>query len=190
MTEASSFLPQTRSTTFLLILNKYIFTFLCYIHYVNNLKPMLQKNLTLYLLIVVRKEGLSFSTEWLLHKKKVTYALVVFGMFVFVSKDKLRVSAVNRVVEETIFIGMPIPRRKVKRRGGGINTVCVKSSKQINMRRLTLAESFQKNTFFHFVQLLSLWSSLHGPNSGTGVSDPCFHTVRNMIKFTGNPQFL
>lgn len=62
MTEASSFflLPQTRSTTFLLILNKYIFTFLCYIHYVNILKPMLQKNLTLYLLIVVRKEGLSF----------------------------------------------------------------------------------------------------------------------------------
>lgn len=70
MTEASSFFffffkPQTRSTTFLLILNKYIFTFLCYIHYVN----ILQKNLALYLLIVVRKEGLLFPSEWLLHKK-------------------------------------------------------------------------------------------------------------------------
>lgn len=68
-----------------------------------------------------------FSIEWLLHKKKITYASVVFGMFVwfffclffFKSQDKLRVSAVNRVVEETISIGMPIPRRKVKGKGSG-----------------------------------------------------------------------
>lgn len=77
MTEASSFFfvfsfffftTNSEHYFFHLILNKYIFTFLCYIHYVNILKPNVTKR-TLYLLIVVRKEGLSFSIEWLLHKK-------------------------------------------------------------------------------------------------------------------------
>lgn len=40
--------------------------------------------------------------------------LACFFFFFLKSQDKLRVSAVNRVVEETISIGMPIPRRKVK----------------------------------------------------------------------------
>lgn len=77
MTEASSFfflffLPQTRSTTFfLLILNKYIFTFLCYVHYVNNLKTKCYKR-TYNLVPVNRSEegGTVVSTEWLLHKNK------------------------------------------------------------------------------------------------------------------------
>lgn len=62
------------------------------------------------------------------------------------SQDMLRVSAVKRVVEETISIGMSIPHRKSERkeRRGGVNTVCVKSLGQTNMRRPTLAESFQK----------------------------------------------
>lgn len=68
----------------------------------------------------------------------------------------MTVSAVNRLVEETVSIGMPIPCRKVKgwreggKDGGGgrvINTVCVKSSEQINKRRLKLAESFQKEKY-------------------------------------------
>lgn len=73
MTEASSYLPQTRSTTFLLILNKYIFTFLCYIHYVNILKVIKEANL-----VPVRhseeeeKEGEGLvSCQWLLHKNKL-----------------------------------------------------------------------------------------------------------------------
>lgn len=42
---------------FLLILNKYIFTFVCYIHYVNQVK---KEPKTLYQLTVVKKEGLLF----------------------------------------------------------------------------------------------------------------------------------
>lgn len=126
MTEASSFflLPQTRSTTFLLILNKYIFTFLCYIHYVNILKPMLQKNLTLYLLIVVRKEGLSFplmAAVALKQTKKTTQKIHMHWLYLacfVLSQDTLRVSAVKRVVEETISIGMSIPHRRSEVRGG------------------------------------------------------------------------
>lgn len=40
---------------------------------------------------------------------------------------------------------------------GGGDAACVKSSEQINQRRPTPAESFQKNTFFHFVQLLEFF---------------------------------
>lgn len=56
MTEASSYLPQTRSTTFLLILNKYIFTFLCYIHYVNILKTKCYRYIFIYIYIYIKKE--------------------------------------------------------------------------------------------------------------------------------------
>lgn len=56
----------------------------------------------------------------------------------FLSQDKLSVSAVNRVVEETISIGMPIPRRKVKGGGGGINTLCeiIRADKQEEAGRI------------------------------------------------------
>lgn len=57
----------------MLILNKYIFTFLCYIHYVNILKVIKEANL-----VPVRhseeeeKEGEGLvSCQWLLHKNKL-----------------------------------------------------------------------------------------------------------------------
>lgn len=41
------------------------------------------------------------------------------------------------VIEETISIGMPIPRGRVRgKEEGGVNTVRVKSSEQINKRRI------------------------------------------------------
>lgn len=49
MTEASSFFfsfffyHKLGALLFLLILNKYIFTFLCYVHYVNSLKTNVTK---------------------------------------------------------------------------------------------------------------------------------------------------
>lgn len=70
---------------------------------------------------------------------------------------------------------MPIPRRKVTGRGGGVNTVCVKSSQ----KEEEADGKPSKNTFVHFVQLLSL--CLNGPNSGTGASDGFVHT-ENVIK--------
>lgn len=80
--EASSYLPQTRSTTFLLILNKYIFTFLCYIHYVNIFKTNVKKKEAD---LVPGNCGEGGTIQWLLRKKQtkkknLTFALHVFGM--------------------------------------------------------------------------------------------------------------
>lgn len=93
---------------------------------------------------------------------------------------ELRVSAVNRVVEETISIGMPIPRSRVKKKRE-VDQYC---TSRFNKRRPTLAESFQNK--IHSSTLCSFWLFgvfLYGPNRGTGESDRRLHTAGNFHFF-------
>lgn len=167
---------------------------------------LLQKKLTLYLLIVVRKEGLLYPLNGCciqnkIKKKEITEYICIgciwhVGLFKNTGWAESWVSAVNRVVEETISIGMHIPRRKVRgqRREeeeeeevGGLSILYVWNNQSRETRggwnwQNPSKKRKKKSTFFHFVQLLSLRSIwIHRPNSGTGGSDRCVHTVRDQI---------